>query len=212
MLHVIPLSPSTMTAISNTKRCWIRPICVLLRQEGSQRSHSHYCFPHSSHMHINTHVVYAFICIEQVQKAWSMSRRPALSMWYMHGFGHDGVRQDCQIKNDPPFLQQCYVWAILHPLLFGTALLHHSLGFWTVYQRVLRPSYRTAFKLLYNAMHVIWKLYALLYRWENKFYGGTIFYVTRLKIVCHNKIVRVQRSAISTILLSTADRYTHLCI
>ena len=28
----------------------------------------------------------------------------------------------------PPILQQCYARAILHPLLVGTVLLHHSLG------------------------------------------------------------------------------------
>ena len=57
----------------------------------------------------------------------------------------------------PPIFQQCYARPILHPVLIGTVLLHHSLGLWTVYQRVLgfRPIYRTVAELLHIAIHVI---------------------------------------------------------
>ena len=46
-------------------------------------------------------------------------------------------------------------------------LLHHSLGLWTIYQKVLgfRPSYRIGIELLYFAVHVIGNLYALLHGW-----------------------------------------------
>ena len=40
----------------------------------------------------------------------------------------DGVIKLCPPQMPPHILQQCYVGAILHPLLVGTVLLHHSLG------------------------------------------------------------------------------------
>ena len=76
----------------------------------------------------------------------------------------------------PPILQQCYARAIVHLLLVRTVLLHHSLGLWAVYQRVLgfRLSYRTAVELLYIEINVILKLYALLQGWGTHSDGGQI--------------------------------------
>ena len=87
-------------------------------------------------------------------------------------------------RNVSPHTQQCFARAILHPVLIGTVLLHHSLGFWTVYQRFLlsRPSYSYKEELsnyyTLQYIHVTRNLCALLHGWGTHLGWGTDIDVT----------------------------------
>ena len=85
------------------------------------------------------------------------------------------------LKIVPPFSNNAmYEPCFIH--FFGTALLHHSIRCWTVYQKVLefRPSYRMAVRLLYMACMYV-EFIRIVIQMGDRCLWQSVFYVTDLR-------------------------------